>query len=95
MYHEDFSAVHLFLKKNNLFFWLCWVFIVARGFSLVVASRGHSLVVVQGLLTAVASLVGVTKVIEEPVSQRTFFVSVLKFEMKQTGFKIVINDPQK
>ena len=37
----------------------------------------------------------VTKVIEEAVSQRTFFVSVLKFEMKQTGFKIVINDPQK
>ena len=60
LYHEDFSAVHLFLKKNNLFFWLCWVFIVARGFSLVVASRGHSLVVVQGLLTAVASLVGST-----------------------------------
>lgn len=36
-----------------------------------------------------------TKDIEEPVSQRTFFVSVFKFEMKQTGFKIVINDPQK
>ena len=38
------------LKKNYISFWLCWV--------LVAASRGYSLVVVGGLLIAVASLVG-------------------------------------
>ena len=38
-------------------YWLCWVSTAAQGFSLVVASRGHSLVVVPGLLIAVASLV--------------------------------------
>ena len=44
----------------NLFIWLCWVFVAAWAFSLVVASRGHSplsLVMVRGLLIAVASLV--------------------------------------
>ena len=38
------------------FFWLCWVFVAARGLSLVAASGGYS-VVVHGLLIAVASLV--------------------------------------
>ena len=38
-------------------FWLCWVFGAAHGLSLVVASRGSSLIVVHGLLIAVASLV--------------------------------------
>ena len=37
-------------------FWLCWVF-VATVFSLVEASRDHSLVAVCGLLIAVVSLV--------------------------------------
>ena len=40
--------------KNNLFsFWSCWAFVAAH-FSLVMASTGCSLAVVQGLLTAVA-----------------------------------------
>ena len=39
------------------FFWLRWVFIAARGLSLVVVSGGYSFVVVHGLLIAVASLV--------------------------------------
>ena len=30
----------------NFYFWLCWVFVVARGLSLVVVSGGDSLVVV-------------------------------------------------
>ena len=36
--------LNLFLKKINLFiyFWLRWVFIAARGLSLVGASRGYS-----------------------------------------------------
>ena len=38
-------------------FWLHWVFIAACGLSLVVANRGYSIVVVRGLLIAVASLV--------------------------------------
>ena len=41
----------------HLFFWLHWVFIAALRFSLVVASRGCSLVVVHRLLIAMASLV--------------------------------------
>ena len=37
------------------YFWLNWVFIAARELCLGAASRGYSLVVVRGLLTAVAS----------------------------------------
>ena len=39
------------------YFWLHWVFVAMFGLSLVVASRGYSLLGVLGLLTAVASLV--------------------------------------
>ena len=39
------------------FFVLCWVFLAARGLSLVVASRDYSLVGVLRLLITVASLV--------------------------------------
>ena len=39
------------------FFRLCWVFIAARGLSLVAASGGLLIVAVRGLLIAVASLV--------------------------------------
>ena len=50
-----------FLKIGYLFylflFWLCWVFITARGLSLVVASGGYSLAAVHGLLTVATSLV--------------------------------------
>ena len=46
-----------FLKFIYLYFWLCWVFIAACGLSLLVVSKGYSLVVVCGLLFAVASLV--------------------------------------
>ena len=47
-----------FFNLMNVFlFWLHWVFIAARGLSLVVASRGYSLVEVRGLLIAVASLI--------------------------------------
>ena len=38
------------------YFWLCWVFVAARGLSLVV-SGGLLFIVVRGLLIAVASLV--------------------------------------
>ena len=39
-----------------IYFWLCWVFVAARGLSLVAASGDYS-VAVHGLLIAVASLV--------------------------------------
>ena len=39
-----------------LFIWLCWVFVAARGLSLVAASGGYSFIAVRGLLIAVASL---------------------------------------
>ena len=40
-----------------MYFWPCWVFIVMLKLSLVVASRGYSLVAVRGFLIVVASLV--------------------------------------
>ena len=48
-----------FLKIILFSYWLHWVFIAAQAFSLVAASGGHCLVVVRGLLIAVASLVAV------------------------------------
>ena len=44
--------------KRFLYLWLCWVFIAVRGLSLVIACRGFPLVVVHGLLIAVASRCG-------------------------------------
>ena len=46
-------------KKPYLFtyFWLQWVFVAARGLSLVAANWGYFLVAVCGLLIVVASLV--------------------------------------
>ena len=46
-----------FLLLNIYLFWLCWVFIAARGLYLVAASGGYSLVVVCRLLIALASLI--------------------------------------
>ena len=45
-----------FLIKKN-YFWLCWIFSTMYELSLVVVSSGYSLVMVLGLLVAVASLV--------------------------------------
>ena len=42
---------------TNICLWLCWIFIAAIGFSVVTASGGYSLGVVQGLLIEVASFV--------------------------------------
>ena len=50
------SNVIAFLK-NCIFIWLCWVFVVCRGFSLVVASRGYSLDVGHRLFFKAAFLV--------------------------------------
>ena len=49
-----FFLIYLFYL---FYFWLNWVFIAARGLSLVVASRGLPFVAVCRLLIAVASLV--------------------------------------
>ena len=47
-----------FLKINLfIYLWLHWVFVAARGLSLVAASGGYSSLLVRGLLIAVASLV--------------------------------------
>ena len=40
----------------ELLFWLCWIVLAACRFSLVAASRGHSLTAVLGLLISVAPL---------------------------------------
>ena len=42
--------------NNCIYFWLCWVFIAACRLSLLVVSRGYSLVAMRGLLTVVAFL---------------------------------------
>ena len=42
-----FNVIYLF------YFWLCWVFVAARGLSLVAASGVYSLVAVYGLLIEV------------------------------------------
>ena len=47
------SLLHIFIY---LIHWLCWIFIAARGLSLVAANRGYSLAAVGRLLNAVASL---------------------------------------
>ena len=44
------------VEKVFVYFWLQWVFVAVRRLSLVVASRGYSLIV-HGLLVAVAFLV--------------------------------------
>ena len=46
-----------FLIYIYIYLWLRWVFVPSHGLSLVVASRGYSLVAVCRLLIAVASLV--------------------------------------
>ena len=47
----------LLLPSIFIYFWLCWVFIAARVFSLVVASGGYSLVAMRELLIAMTSIV--------------------------------------
>ena len=57
-YFQDCAGC-IFLKLFQLSFvyLVCWIFIVARRLSLVVASRGLLIIAVPGLLTAVTSLV--------------------------------------
>ena len=38
------NLTFFYFKNSLLYFWLCWVFVAARRLSLVVASRGYSLV---------------------------------------------------
>ena len=42
---------HCFILFINIYFWQPWVFVAARGLSLVAESRGYSLVAVHGHLT--------------------------------------------
>ena len=57
----QFSFFMLFFRHAHavlfVYFWLCWVSVAACGLSLVLESRGCSLVAACRLLTAVASLV--------------------------------------
>ena len=49
--------LRIFFKIYFIYFWLHWVFVAARGLSLVAARGGLLFVVVRRLLIAVASLV--------------------------------------
>ena len=51
---KNFKKIYLFI-----YLWLCWVFVAVLRPSLVVESRGHSLVVARGFLIAVAYCCGV------------------------------------
>ena len=42
-YYFNLCSVQSYFLKKLIYFWLCWVFIAARGLSLVAASRGYSL----------------------------------------------------
>ena len=46
----------IFLRTVFTYFWLCWVFVAARGLSLVVVSRGCSLVYVCGFYSGAQAL---------------------------------------
>ena len=48
---------HCFILFLNIYLWLPWVFVAACGFSLVVESRGYSLIAVHGRLIVAVSLV--------------------------------------
>ena len=47
----------LLIRILFIYLWLCWVFVAVHWFSLVATSGDYSLVVMHGLLVAVASLV--------------------------------------
>ena len=53
---EDFPS-HSFIFFLILFIWLCWVFVAAWAFSLVMEIRGLLSVMGPGLLIEVASLI--------------------------------------
>ena len=53
MVEPGFEPRFLFLIE--FIYWLCWVFVAACGFSLVVGSWGYSLVAIHGLLIAMVS----------------------------------------
>ena len=42
---------------DGIYFWLCWILVAVCRLSLIVVSRGYSLIAVLGLLIAVASLI--------------------------------------
>ena len=48
--------IHVVIS-GDIFFWLCWVFVVACGLSLVLATGGYFLVLAFRLLLVMASLV--------------------------------------
>ena len=50
------NPLSLYFLYNFIYFWLCWVFVAVQAFPLVAASGGYSLIVVHGLLIAMASV---------------------------------------
>ena len=56
-YSFIYVYIYIYISFIYLFiFWLYWVLVSAQAFFLVSVSRGYSLVVARGLLTAVASV---------------------------------------
>ena len=81
MVEPGFEPRFLFLIE--FIYWLCWVFVAACGFSLVVGSWGYSLVAIHGLI-AVASLV-----VEEALGTRASVVVALG--LQSTGPVVVVH----
>ena len=69
------------------FFWLCWVFVSVCGLSLVVTSRGYSLIVVHGLLIVVASLVVEHRVQCVPVSVAAALMPLSMWDLHRSGIE--------
>ena len=53
----EIKLLFFFLSYLFIYFWLHWVFVGARGLSVVAVSGGYSSFVVRGLLIVVASVV--------------------------------------
>ena len=59
---QDLVGYPFYFLKLFIYFWLFWVFVAAHRLSLVVMSRGYSLLGLLKLLVAVASLVAERRV---------------------------------
>ena len=79
--------------KNFYLFWLCWVFIAGCWLSLVELNRGHSLVVMHGLFTVVASLAAEQRLPRacqaSVVATLSGLVAPLTWDLPGPGIKLV------
>ena len=76
--------------KKGIYFWLHWVLVAAFRLSRVVVSGGWSLIVVQGLLTAVASLWNTASRAHRPHELWHVGSTVAAHRLQSVGLVIVV-----